>query len=129
MPWRRSGPPSCGFQLAALRLLAKQRHGDHRHQHQPAGEQVAATGASRWWSCDEAVVAGIVPCGLSVCCLVARAACGRSRERHAYRFVLVSVLRGQRPITTDGALIAAACSACPGPTTLPPTSFPEKDLT
>src|SRR6202035_2930032 len=40
-----------------------------------------------------------------------------SRERHAYRFVLVSVLRGQRPITTDGALIAAACSACPGPTT------------
>ena len=81
MPWRRSRPTSYRFQLAALRLLAKQRHGYHRHQHHPAGEQVAATGASRWWSCDEAVVAGIVPCGPSVCCLVARAGCGRSRAR------------------------------------------------
>ena len=52
----------------------------------PAGsdmraEQVAVTGAGRWRSCGEAVVVGIVPRGLSVCCLMACAACGRSRAR------------------------------------------------
>ncbi len=48
----------------------------------------------RWWSCGEAVVAGIVPCGAIG--VLSRGPCGvrpEPGEGPAFRFVLVSVLR------------------------------------
>ena len=70
----------------------------------PAGGGVPARVGSRfgspgrWWSCHEAVVAGIVPYGAMG--VLSRGSYGvrpEPGERPASRFVLVSVLRGQRP--------------------------------